>query len=106
MNSQTGPSGPPETMHGPGGVGRPILSQSEDQSRPHPVLTFVHPMSTQVRGLGLGAAKGGPRSDPQIATRARNRVGRQTADRPEGGVRGRPAQGGTFCAQGDVLRRR
>ena len=73
MNSRTGPPGPPETVHSPGGVGRPILSQSEDQSRPHPVLTFVHPMSTQIRSPGPGAAESAHRSDPQTATRTRTR---------------------------------
>ena len=67
-------------MHSPGGGGWTILSQSEDQSRPHPAQLFVHPMSTQVRSLGLDAVKGGPRSDPQIATRVRNRASRQAAD--------------------------
>ena len=67
-------------MCGPGGGERTVLSQSEDQSRPHPAQLFVHPMSTQVRSLGLDAVKGGPRSDPQIATRARNRVSRQATD--------------------------
>ena len=67
-------------MRGHGGGGRTVLSQSEDQSRPHPAQHFVHPMSTQVRSLGPDAVKGGPRSDPQIATRARNRVSRQAAD--------------------------
>ena len=80
MNSRTGPPGPPETMHSPGGVGRPILSQSEDQSRPHPVLTFVHPMSTQVRCLGPDTAESAHRSDPQIATRTRKRVSGQVTD--------------------------
>ena len=70
-------------MRGPDSAGRTVLSQSEDQNHPHPVLTFVHPMSTQVRSLGLGAVKGGPRSDPQIATRARTGSAdrRQTAQR-------------------------
>ena len=67
-------------MHSPGGVGRPILSQSEDQSRPHPVLTFVHPMSTQVRCLGPDTAESAHRSDPQIATRTRKRVSGQVTD--------------------------
>ena len=49
----------------------PDLSQSEDQNRIHPSLIFVHLMSKQVRGSGLGAAEGAPRSDPQIWTRAR-----------------------------------
>ena len=69
-----------EAIHGPGEAGCPILSQSEDQSRPHPVLTFVHPMSTQVRGLGSNAAASACRSDPQIATRTRIRASRQAAD--------------------------
>ena len=67
-------------MHGPGGGGRTVLSQSEDQSRPHTVFIFVRPMSTQVRGLDLDAGESGPRSDPQIATRTQNRASRQTAD--------------------------
>ena len=67
-------------MHGHGGGGRTVLSQSEDQSRPHPTQHFVHPMSTQVRDLGAGTVEGGPRSDPQIATRTQNRASRQTAD--------------------------
>ena len=66
-------------MRGHGGGGRTVLSQSEDQSRPHPAQHFVHPMSTRVRSLGPDAVKGGPRSDPQIATRARNRASRQEA---------------------------
>jgi len=70
-------------MCGPGGGERTVLSQSEDQSRPHPAQHFVHPMSTQVRSLGPDAVKGGPRSDPQIATRARNRASRQAVDHPE-----------------------
>ena len=49
--------------------GATVLSQSEDQSRPHPTPVFVRSMSTQVRGLGSGTAGGAPRSDPQIATR-------------------------------------
>jgi len=87
MNSRTGPPGPPETMHSPGGVGRPILSQSEDQSRPHPVLTFVHPMSTQVRCLGPDTAESAHRSDPRIATRTRKRVSRQAANYPENWIK-------------------
>ena len=67
-------------MHGHGGGGRTVLSQSEDQSRPHPAQHFVHPMSTQVRSPGPDVAEGGPRSDPQIATRTQNRASRQTAD--------------------------
>ena len=67
-------------MHGPGGGGRTVLSQSEDHSRPHTVFIFVRPMSTQVRGLDLDAGESGPRSDPQIATRTQNRASRQTAD--------------------------
>ena len=59
-------------IHGHGG-GRTVLSQSEDQNRPHPVLTFVHPMSTQVRGPGPGAAESAHCSDPQTATRTRTR---------------------------------
>ena len=74
-------------MHGPGGVGRPILSQSEDQSRPHPVLTFVHAMSTQVRCLGLNAAESAHRSDPRIATRTRKRISGQAADYPENWIK-------------------
>ena len=61
------------SVHGPGGVWRLVLSQSEDQSRPHPVLTFVHPMSTQIRSPGPGAAESAHRSDPQTATRTRTR---------------------------------
>ena len=70
-------------MRGPGSAGRTVLSQSEDQNHPHPVLTFVHPMSTQVRSPGPDAAKDGPRSDPQIATRTRTGSAdrRQTAQR-------------------------
>ena len=60
-----------------------VLSQSEDQRRPHPVLIFVPLMSTQVRGLGLNMVEGGPRSDPQIATHARILVVRQVPGRPE-----------------------
>ena len=74
-------------MHGPGGVGRPILSQSEDQSRPHPVLTFVHPMSTQVRCLGPNAAESAHRSDPRIATRTRKRISGQVTNYPENWVK-------------------
>ena len=74
-------------MHGPGGVGRPILSQSEDQSRPHPVLTFVHPMSVQVRGLGPDTAGSAHRSDPQIATRTRKRVSGQVTDYPKNWIK-------------------
>ena len=70
-------------MHGPGEAGCLILSQSEDQSRPHPVLSFVHPMSTQVRGLGPNAAESAHRPDPQIATRTRIRASRQAANYPE-----------------------
>ena len=70
-------------MHGHGGGGRTVLSQSEDQSRPHPTQHFVHPMSTQVRDLGVGTVEGGPRSDPQIATRTQNRASRQSADYTE-----------------------
>ena len=60
-------------VHGHGGVWCLVLSQSEDQSRPHPVLTFVHPMSTQVRSPGPSAAESAHRSDPQTATRTRTR---------------------------------
>ena len=74
-------------MRGPGGGGRTVLSQSEDQSRVHSVFIFVHPMSTQVRSLDLDAAEGDPRSDPQIATHARNRASRQAASYPTRRIR-------------------
>ena len=60
-----------------------ILSQSEDQSRPHPVLIFVHLISTQVRGSSLDMVEGGPRSDPQIATHVRILVIRQVPCHPK-----------------------
>mgnify|MGYP000912181059 CR=1 FL=1 len=74
-------------MRGPGGGGRTVLSQSEDQSRPHPAQLFVHPMSTQVRGLDLDATEGDSRSDPQIATRTQNRSSRQAAGYPKHCIR-------------------
>ena len=74
-------------MRGPGGGGRTVLSQSEDQGRVHSVFIFVHPMSTQVRSLDLDAAEGDPRSDPQIATHARNRASRQAAGYPKHCIR-------------------
>ena len=58
------------------------VSQFEDQSRTHPDQHFVHPMSTQVRGLDPDAAEGGPRSDPQIATHTE--TSQQTSGRPSG----------------------
>ena len=64
-------------MRGPGGGGRSVLSQSEDQSRPHPAQLFVRPMSTQVRSPGPNTTGSGPRSDPQNATHPRNRASRQ-----------------------------
>ena len=53
-----------------------VLSQSEDQSRPHPVPGFVRPMSTQVRSLSLDTPEGAYLPDPQIATRMRIRGGK------------------------------
>ena len=70
-------------MRGPGGGGRAVLSQSEDQSRVHTVFIFVLPMSTQVRSLGLDTDESAPRSDPQIATHAQNRASRQAAGYPK-----------------------
>lgn len=60
-----------------------VLSQSEDQRRPHPAQHFVHLMSTQVRGSGPSAVEGGPRSDPQIATHVRILVIRQVPCHPK-----------------------
>ena len=40
-------------------------------------------MSTQVRGLGSDAVGSDPRSDPQIATRAQDRLSRQTEGHTE-----------------------
>ena len=74
-------------MRGPGGGGRTVLSQSEDQSRVHSVFIFVHPMSTQVRSLDLDTTEGGSCSDPQIATRAQNRASRQAAGYPKHCIR-------------------
>ena len=74
-------------MRGPGGGGRTVLSQSEDQSRVHSVFIFVHPMSTQVRSLDLDTTEGGSCSDPQIATHAQNRASRQTASYPKHRIR-------------------
>ena len=83
-------------MHGPGGGGRTVLSQSEDQNRPHPVLTFVHPMSTQVRSPSPEAAGSDPRSDPQNATRTQKQASRQAATYPAHRTRPpRPTPGGT-----------
>ena len=61
-------------MHKPAWYQATALSQSEDQSRPHPAPAFVHSMSTQVRGLGLGVIRGALRPDPQIATRTAHRT--------------------------------
>ena len=72
-----------EAIRGPGSDGRTILSQSEDQSRVHPVFIFVRPMSTQVRGLDLDTTEGDSRSDPQIATHAQKRASRQAAGYPK-----------------------
>ena len=74
-------------MRGPGGGGRTVLSQSEDQSRVHSVFIFVHPMSTQVRSLDLDTTEGGSCSDPQIATHAQNRASRQAAGYPKHWIR-------------------
>ena len=74
-------------MRGPGGGGWSVLSQSEDQSRVHPVLVFVRLMSTQVRGPGPDVAEGGPRSDPQIATRTQKQASRQAATYPAHRIR-------------------
>ena len=74
-------------MRGPGGGGRTVLSQSEDQSRVHSVFIFVRSMSTQVRSLDLDTTEGDPRSDPQIATHAQNRASRQTASYPKHRIR-------------------
>lgn len=73
-------------MCGPGG-GWSVLSQSEDQGGPHPVLVFVRSMSTQVRGPGPDVAEGGPRSDLQNATRTRNQDDRQAATYPAHRIR-------------------
>ena len=74
-------------MRGPGGGGWSVLSQSEDQSRVHPVLVFVRLMSTQVRGPGPDVAEGGPRSDPQNATRIQKQASRQAATYPAHRIR-------------------
>ena len=74
-------------MRGPGGGGRTVLSQSEDQSRVHSVFIFVRSMSTQVRSLDLDTTEGGSCSDPQIATHAQNRASRQTAGYPTRRIR-------------------
>ena len=74
-------------MRGPGGGGWSVLSQSEDQSRVHPVLVFVRLMSTQVRGPGPDVAEGSPRSDPRTATRTRNQDDRQAATYPAHRIR-------------------
>ena len=74
-------------MRGPGGGGRTVLSQSEDQSRVHSVFIFVRSMSTQVRSLDLDTTGGGSCSDPQIATHARNRASRQAAGYPKHCIR-------------------
>ena len=97
-------------MRGPDSAGRTVLSQSEDQNHPHPVLTFVHPMSTQVRSPGPDAAKDGPRSDPQIATRTRTGSAdrRQTAQRAACGDvlcrAGHFVHRATSCAEGNESR--
>ena len=59
-----------------------VLSQSEDQSRPHPVPGFVLPMSTQVRSLSLDTPEGAYLPDPQIATRMRIWGGRRAGNYP------------------------
>jgi|GEM_PF-4977722 len=59
-----------------------VLSQSEDQSRPHPVPGFVRPMSTQVRSLSLDMHEGAYLPDPQIATRMRIRGGKRVGKYP------------------------
>ena len=59
------------------------LSQSEDQSRPHPVPGFVRPMSTQVRSLSLDTPEGAYLPDPQIATRMRIRGGKRVGKYPK-----------------------
>ena len=83
-------------MRGPGGGGRSVLSQSEDQSRPHPAQLFVRPMSTQVRSPGPNTTGSGPRSDPQNATHPRNRASRQATTYPAHRTRpSRPTPGGT-----------
>ena len=76
-----------EVMRGPGGGGRAVLSQSEDQSRVHTVFIFVLPMSTQVRSLGLDTDESAPRSDPQIATRTQKRSSKQAAGYPTRRIR-------------------
>ena len=67
-------------MHGPGGGGWSVLSQSEDQNCPRLALIPVRLMSTQVRSPGPDAVGSDPRSDPQIATRAWNRTSKQVED--------------------------
>ena len=60
----------------------PVLSQSEDQNRTHPALTFVHLMSTQVRASDLKTARSAHCSDPQIATRTRIQSTGRSEDHP------------------------
>lgn len=70
------------SIRGPGEAGYLVLSQSEDQNQVHPVPSFVHLMSTQLRGLSLDEVGSAHRSDPQIATHARNAASRQVAGYP------------------------
>ena len=67
------------SIRGPGEVGYLVLSQSEDQNQVHPVPSFVHLMSTQLRSPSLDEVGSAHRSDPQIATRAQNTASRQAA---------------------------
>ena len=60
----------------------PVLSQSEDQNRTHPALTFVHLMSTQVRASDLRTTRSAHCSDPQIATRTRIQSTGRSEDHP------------------------
>ena len=74
-------AGGPEVMHGLRHRS-PVLSQSEDQNRTHPALTFVHLMSTQVRASDLKTARSAHCSDPQIATRTRIQSTGRSEDHP------------------------
>lgn len=67
------------SIHGPGEARYLVLSQSEDQNQVHPVLSFVHLMSTQLRGLSSDEVGSAHRSDPQVATRAQNTANKQAA---------------------------
>ena len=86
--SALGHYAPPATggLHGPGGAGCLVLSQSGTQGRAHPTCTFVRSMSTQVRGLVPGSRRDqGVRPLSPFRRRARPGPQRSRGSRPPWG---------------------